>query len=104
MTILEALKSLSNYPMPARAFTRIAAGRALDLTTETTLETFASKNFRLAEADVLTWLTKAPTVTENRTGYSFSPEEKERFRIEASNIYGELGEADRVYGYKGEDL
>lgn len=105
MTILEALKSVSNYPVPARTLTRIAAGRDLNLSTEITKDILGSREYQYAEADVMMWLSKAPTISEAGVTFTFSQTERDRFRREAASIFAELGETRRTpYGYKGDTL
>lgn len=104
MTILEAIKAVSSYPIPLRTITRFAAARDLNVNAEVNSETLASREFQFAEADVMMWLTKAPIVTEGGVTITLSAEEKSRLLADASEVYAELGTRERLYGYKGEDL
>ena len=52
-TVLELLKGVTNYPVPARVLNRIALVRDIELTAEVTTEIVSSKDYQLAEADVM---------------------------------------------------
>lgn len=105
MNNLEALKSVSNYPVPQRTLDRVAAGRGIILEDETTASLLASDPYRYAEADVMMWLAAAPNISEGGISFSFSQSERDQFVKEASGIYAELGTPKgTIYGYKGENL
>lgn len=105
MTILESLKSLSNYPVPQRTINTVAVRRGLTLTTEATAIVLNSTAYRLAEADIEMWLVAAPTIAEGGVSFGLSQTERDRLRQDASMIYSEInGEVKSPYGYKGENL
>lgn len=104
-TVLESLKSLSSYPVPSATLTRVAGRRGLTLSAEATAGVLRSQSYRLAEADLMKWLAKAPNVSESGVSFSFSPEERKYFTNEADSIYAEYGEGEQVeYGYIGDSL
>lgn len=107
-TVLEALKSVSAYPVPLRTLVETAERRGLTLTDEATQEVLTGKTYRLALADLLLWLYLAPNITQGGQSYSFSDEQRKQFRNQANALYNELGEetasAQPIYGYKGSRL
>ena len=68
-TVLEALKGVNAYPVPLRTLTTIADKRGLSLTTDATQEVQKSKEYNLAVADLLLWLSTAPDISQG--GQSF---------------------------------
>lgn len=108
-TILESLKSVSAYPVPLRALVETGERRGLSLTAEATQTVLLSKNYKLAVADLLLWLSLAPNVSQGGQSYSFSEEQRQRLWNRANALYDELGEEDTssdepTYGYKGSQL
>lgn len=63
-TVLEALKSITAYPVPLRTLVETAERRGLSLSDEATQETLKGKAFNLSKADTLLWLSLAPNVTQ----------------------------------------
>lgn len=107
MTTLEALKGINSYPIPLRTLQEVAERRGLDLDAAATIEVIQSRDYRLAYADLLMWLSFAPQVTQGGQSYSFTDEQRLQFRNRASELYEELEEenAPKVrYGYKGSRL
>ena len=108
MNVLQSLKSLSSYPIPTATVEDVADGVGLALDTELTLELRKDKSFKRAQARVFLFLSEAPNVSQGGISYSFSDEERKRFRLRAENLLEEIGdatsEAGIEYGYKGEDL
>ena len=76
--------------------------------TELTQELRKDKRFKRAQARVYMFLSEAPNVSQGGISYSFSEEERRRFRLRAENLLEQIGdatsEAGVEYGYKGEDL
>ncbi len=107
-TILQALKSITAYPVPAIQLEIIASRRALSLTDQITTSVITSKKFRLAEADVKKWLSTSPSLSEGGVSINFTAKERDFLRSEANVTYDEYGDvygnSDPVFGYKGEDL
>lgn len=107
-TILEALKGINAYPVPPHTINGIAAVRGLTLTDNATGETLGGKQFRLAKADVLMWLSKAPDISQGGQSYSFTDEQRANLRREANGLYTECDEDKTAilpkFGYKGTRL
>lgn len=105
VTVLESLKSVSSYPVPQATLTRVAGRRGLPLNAEATVSVLSSQTYRLAEADLMKWLAKAPNVSEGGVSFSFSSDERKSFNSEAESVYAEYGEGEQIeYGYIGDSL
>lgn len=108
MNVLQSLKSLSSYPIPTATVEDVADGVGLTLDTELTQEIRGNKSFKRAQARVYLFLSEAPNVSQGGISYSFSEDERKRFRLRAESILQDIGDATSEvgieYGYKGEDL
>ena len=108
MNVLQSLRSLSSYPIPTATIEDVAEGVGLAIDTELTQELRKDKRFKRAQARVYMFLLEAPNVSQGGISYSFSEEERRRFRLRAENLLEQIGdatsEAGVEYGYKGEDL
>lgn len=110
VTVLESLKGVNAYPIPLRTLTTIADKRGLPLTTEATQEVQKGKEYNLAVADLLLWLSVAPDVSQGGQSYSFTDEQRREFRNRANGLYRDFGADDEagtpkpIYGYKGSRL
>jgi len=105
-TISESLRGITAYPLPNKTILGVTMRRGLVDSSEVTRAIMLSKGYRLAEADLLKWLSKAPDVSEGGVSFSFSQKERDSFTREADSIYSEYGEPtiNDTYGYIGEDL
>lgn len=107
-THLDALKSVNAYPIPLRTIVEVSERRNISLTAEATQESLISKNFRLAKADLLLWLSLAPNISQGGQSFSFTDEQRKDFKREAQAIYGELEPTANAgcvtFGYKGDRL
>lgn len=105
-TILNSLKSVSAYPIPQCTLQDIAENRGLDTGKEATPDVRRSNELRLAKADVMYWLSKAPNVSQAGISYNFSDSDRLNFKRQANAIYRECGEKlpESSFGYKGERL
>ena len=110
MTVLDAIRGISAYPVPQRTIEMIAGKRGLELETVTNEDVFASKAYNLAVADILKWLSAAPDVSQGGQSYSFTDEQRKQFRLRANGLYdkydptGNASERKTIYGYKGDRL
>lgn len=108
MNVLQSLKSLSSYPIPAATIENVAEGVGLTVTEDATQEVRNGKAFKRAQAQVYLFLSEAPNVSQGGISYSFSDEDRKRFRSRAQNILNEIGEGESSsgvdFGYMGEDL
>lgn len=107
-TVLEALKAVSAYPVPLRTLVETAEQRGLTLSVEATKEVLSGRDYRLAYADLLLWLSIAPNITQGGQSFSFTDEQRQQLRNQAQALYDELDEesaaAKTIYGYKGSRL
>lgn len=108
MTILQSLKSLSGYPIPQLSLVNIAEESGLTVGNEADEGVRQSKAFKRAKARVYILLSESPNVSQGGITYSFSDEDRKRFRMQAQDLLEEVGdEASMIgdnYGWQGEDL
>lgn len=107
-TVLEALKSVSAYPVPLRTLVKTAERRGVQLSDEATQEVLTGKDYRLALADLLLWLSLAPDISQGGQSFSFTDEQRRQLRSQANALFDEMDESSAsaapVYGYKGSRL
>lgn len=108
LTNLEALKSVNAYPIPPRTLMETAARRGVMPEDEATQESLHGKEFRLAKADLLLWLSTAPNITQGGQSFSFTDEQRKDFRRQAYAAYAALEARQEAvcatFGYKGDRL
>lgn len=108
MKVSELLQSVNAYPIPANIIMEAGVRYGLELEAEATQEIINSIGYKLAKADIYTYLAGAPNVTQNGISFSFSEDDKKYFLNVASSIRTEEGVTDATsgqkYGYMGEDL
>jgi hypothetical protein len=108
LTVLEALKSINGYPIPLSQFTTTAEKVGLNLYDEATLDVLNSDKFKLAEAEILTYLSNAPEISQGGQTYKFSDADKTNFINRASalreDVNGDSDTADQSGGYVGDML
>lgn len=76
MTTLETLKGVNSYPVPLRTLEEVAQRRGILLDDECTITVLQGKDYRLACADLLLWLSFAPQVSQGGQSYQFSDEQQ----------------------------
>lgn len=104
MKVEESLRQLSIYPIPSSVIEEIMESRGLEKGVDNTDTIRKSKEFKLAQADVLQWLWYAPSnISENGISFSLSATEKNNLRARANKLYKDNGEdgITTIYGYKG---
>ena len=74
--VIESLKGLNAYPIPLRTLVETAEKRELNLDTEATKEVLKGKEYNLAKADLLLWLSFAPDISQGGQNYSFTDEQR----------------------------
>lgn len=108
MKVIESLKSVNAYPVPKATIETIAIERGVSVDASVTADILGSQPYRLAKADVLMWLSKAPDISQGGQNYSFTDEQRDEFRKEALRIFADEGVTpptdNVVYGYKGSRL
>lgn len=107
-TNLDALKSVNAYPIPLRTLVEIADRRNITLDAEATPQSLHGKEYRLAKADLLLWLSFAPDISQGGQSFSFTDEQRKQMRNKARAIYTELEPNSNAgcvtFGYKGDRL
>ena len=108
MNILESLQNLSIYPIPEAALQDIAEGAGLDINADLSAEIRNGKSMKRAKARVYLFLSEAPDIRQVDISYSFTDEDRKRFRTKAQSILEEIGDDSDgngvAYGYMGSDL
>ena len=95
------------YPLPNATLEGVCIRRGLSRDAEATADVIRGNAFRLAEADILTWLAAAPNVSQGGQNYAFTDEQRKTYRTRAAAVFEELeGDAPKssMYGYKGDRL
>ena len=106
-TVEQALRGISMYPLPSATLDGVCIRRGLSRDAEATTDVFQSAAYRLAEADVLTWLAAAPNISQGGQNYTFTDEQRKTYRTRAAAVFEELeGGAVKssIFGYKGDRL
>jgi hypothetical protein len=107
-TNLDALKSVNAYPIPLRTLTETAERRNISLAAEASQESLLGRDYLLAKADLLLWLSVAPNISQGGQSFSFTDEQRKDFKRQAYaiyDVYEPMANAGCVsYGYKGDRL
>ena len=110
MTLLQALKGISTYPIPLATLMGIASGCGFTGEETADVETLKTPEAKRAMARVYIFLITAPNISQNGISFSFSAEERKQFRNMARAILKEIGDDPSAlglggrYGYVGTDL
>lgn len=110
MTILEALKGVSAYPVPLRTIDAFALDRGLTLADEASQAVVRGAAYNLAVADIYLWLVTAPDISQGGQSYSFTDEQRAAYRRRAYTLYNAWGDEGggnvpkATFGYKGSRL
>lgn len=107
-TNLDALKSVNAYPIPLRTIVEVSERRNIPLSAEASQAGLQSKEFSLAKADLLLWLSLAPNISQGGQSFSFTDEQRKDLKQQASAIYKVLEPDSNAvgvsFGYKGDRL
>ena len=105
MTIQEALLSMSSYPMSPDAIRVRCMERGLHPDDDYTCGMVAKREYQLLKADVLTYLSEVPNVTQEGISYDILYSTRQQMAKEAEAIYRKYGDAKASkrprYGYRG---
>ena len=108
MTTTESLKSLTAYPVPATTLVNIAEEAGIEPEATADAQLRASRGFKKAKALLYFFLAEAPNVSQGGISYSFSEDERSRFKKRAEAILKDIAEEDPTMvaagGYIGEDF
>lgn len=107
MTTIQALQSITSYPVSASTLNRILLDRGLDSSLPYTQGVGASVEFRLSMADLYKWLsTGANSIREQESAMTIDDATRSAFATMANNIYIQYGDPlaiyTETYGYMGE--
>lgn len=106
MMLIDYLRGLTNYPVPEEALQSILSKRGLDGKRTMTDD----KLLCLVTADLYSWISTAPDISQGGQSYSILYSVREYYRKRANKLYRAGGEpveevkAKVRYGYKGERL
>lgn len=110
MTITEALKHSTGYPVPDSVLNDISQARGLAPQQEVTASVQASDEFRLANADVAMWVSFAPNISEGGVNVSLLDTDRRALRDNANRVYGGLNDPRytppirQKFSFEGEDI
>lgn len=107
MNAIQALQSLSGYPIPRASIINMAEEAGLDPLADIGPADRKSSAFKKAKAQVYSFLAEAPNISQAGISFTFSAEERKRFQMKAQALLEEAGDAGvefTDYGYKGEDF
>jgi hypothetical protein len=106
-TIYDSLKTVSGYPIPHTEIEVVAIKRGVNLGDTLTSEVMKLDSYRLAQADLMKWVSTAPNISQGDVSFDILYSDRERLREQANAVYGEFGEGagattgKRKYGYMG---
>lgn len=92
MTVIEALRAISLYPINPATAQLISAESGINPEAELTAEVLKSKPYKKAKAKVYQYLAVAPAVNEGGATYSFTDEERKAFRTKAKDLLSSIGD------------
>lgn len=109
VTVYDSFKTVSGYPIPDAQIRFVATKRGIGLDNMVTPDIAKSDSYRLAQADLMKWVSTAPNISQGGVSFDILYSDRERLREMAEAIYGELGETATgdtkpKYGYKGSRL
>lgn len=105
LTVREALRAVSAYPIPDAFIARALTERGLSGGEEYDGEVAISAAFKLAQADVFDYLSAAPNINQGGISFSLSGDERKAYRGKADALYCAFDPSRRPkYGYKGNRL
>lgn len=110
MTVSQALKGLSPFPIPTNTIMSVGIGRGITLDEEATEDILNSKEYKLACADIYMFLARACSVSQGGQSYQWAADDKGNFLRLAYTLYGQYGDKNdptipkAKFGYKGDRL
>lgn len=108
MNILQSLKAISLYPIPAVVMENYLDEVGLTSTNEITSTIRKGVEYRTVVANLYRWLALAPNVTEGDVNYTLTDAQRADLQAKADEITASIEAEDDLYsygrGYMGEDL
>lgn len=109
LTIKQALKTISSYPIAENAIGVVLIERCLKADETFTQEVAKSESYELAKADVLMFLVGAANISEG--GYSISVSDVSAMKSQAMSIYRKYGDSkgdvqysSNIFQYDGDPI
>lgn len=109
MTIREALKGLTGYPIPTTTLDYILTASDVDGAGEFSVAISQSAEYKRAEGYVFRYLSEAPNVSQGGVSYSFTADDRTHFANRAKSLLIAAGVEDEYetgvnFGFQGEAL
>jgi len=110
MKVLDILRGLNGYPVPTPALISISEQCGLTGFEDTSMIDYSDVRLKRAKAYTYLYLSLAPNVSQGGISYSFTAEDKNRFRKLAAGLFGEIGDEEALettgdqFGWLGEDF
>lgn len=108
MNILQSLKAISLYPIPAVVIENYLDEVGLTSLEDITVTIRKSVEYRTVVANLYRWLALAPNVTEGDVNYTLTDAQRADLQSKADEITANIEAEDTTYfygrGYMGEDL
>lgn len=109
MTIREALKGLTGYPIPTTTLNYILTASDVDGADEFSVAISQRAEYKRAAGYVFRYLSEAPNVSQGGVSYSFTADDRTRFANRAKSLLIAAGVEDEYetgvnFGFQGEAL
>lgn len=107
-TVIDSLRSISGYPIPANVFEDALDANELDGCAYADADVRNSPQFKRAKASIYTYLSLAPNVSQGGVSFSFTSKEKDAFKRMAESLLADAGDGNDgssgCYGWMGENF
>lgn len=106
-TVINALKTISAYPIPEAVFIDAASENGIGINDEATTAVRESSGFKRAKARIYTYLAEAPNLSQGGISFSFTSTEKSEFRKKALELINDADgniDGSGCYGWMGENF
>lgn len=104
MTILESLKSLTNYPVSSEYIEATLTAEGLDGAGEYTPATAKDARYLRAKRQVCLYIATAPNISQGGISYTLDANARGYFLDMAADIAEELSDEGGRFGYIGDEL
>lgn len=108
MTVKEALKVTTSYPVSDAVLIDLAERRGLVATDEVDRK---AASFELAVADLMVWVSYAPNISEGGSSFNVPLSDRKQMRDNANRIYGRhndplyvQSDIRNVFSFQGDDV
>jgi hypothetical protein len=107
MKIREALRAISNYPVPPFVINDITDEQGLNPDDDITPAIRQTTAFIKCKAAVYRFIADAPNISQGGISYNLSEDERSRMKIKADTMLDKIGASEKYsgpIGYIGEDF